>query len=493
MTGAPPSAVDEVRAVCDQFAETLAGGELAVEVDAVRARIDGPLRVAIAGRVKAGKSTMLNALVGERVAPTDAGECTRVVTWYQEGLGYEVQAVLRGGAAAPLPFERANGALVLDLDGHAPADVERIDVRWPSSALRAVTLIDTPGLASLDDENSLRTREFLAFGDDRPSDADAVIYLVRHLHRRDTEFLSAFMDRSVTAASPVNAVVVLSRADEIGAGRLDAMESSSRIAERYATDPDLSRLSSAVVPVVGLLAETGQTFREDEMAALRTLSGTDPEELARMLLSVTTFTEPGSSDLTVELRRDLLDRLGIFGVRHAVAQLQVDPSMSAGAMAASLVALSGLDALRALIDGHFLPRAQVLKARSALTSLRSIASRLALLDPAAASTLAAAVERCEASTLDFAHLRLSHLARVGEVRFGEEELLEVERLRTPGPVAERLGLPAETGVDALRDEVVRRLERWRHRGADPMAGSALFEASETMARTYEAVFVEVGA
>ena len=46
-------------------------------------RLDEPLRVAIAGKVKAGKSTLLNALVGEQVAPTDAGECTRVVTWYR--------------------------------------------------------------------------------------------------------------------------------------------------------------------------------------------------------------------------------------------------------------------------------------------------------------------------------------------------------------------------------------------------------------------------
>ena len=56
-------------------------------VDAVTQRLDEPLRVAIAGRVKAGKSTLLNALIGERLAATDAGECTRIVTWYRHGLG----------------------------------------------------------------------------------------------------------------------------------------------------------------------------------------------------------------------------------------------------------------------------------------------------------------------------------------------------------------------------------------------------------------------
>jgi GTPase Era involved in 16S rRNA processing len=37
------------------------------------------LRVAIVGR-KAGKSTLLSALVGERWAATDAGEGTRIAT-----------------------------------------------------------------------------------------------------------------------------------------------------------------------------------------------------------------------------------------------------------------------------------------------------------------------------------------------------------------------------------------------------------------------------
>ena len=60
----------------------------------MRARLDGPLRVAIAGKVKAGKSTLLNALVGENVAPTDASECTRVVTWYRNGQVYRVTALM---------------------------------------------------------------------------------------------------------------------------------------------------------------------------------------------------------------------------------------------------------------------------------------------------------------------------------------------------------------------------------------------------------------
>ena len=58
-------------------------GERSARIVELRERLDGPLRVAIAGKVKAGKSTLLNTLVGERIAPTDASECTRVVTRYR--------------------------------------------------------------------------------------------------------------------------------------------------------------------------------------------------------------------------------------------------------------------------------------------------------------------------------------------------------------------------------------------------------------------------
>src|SRR3954462_1821443 len=48
-------------------------------------RLGAPLQVAVAGRIKSGKSTLVNALIGRRVAPTDIGECTRLVTRFQYG------------------------------------------------------------------------------------------------------------------------------------------------------------------------------------------------------------------------------------------------------------------------------------------------------------------------------------------------------------------------------------------------------------------------
>src|SRR4051794_28130721 len=82
---------------------------------AMAERLDGPLRVAIAGKVKAGKSTLLNALVGDQVAAVDAGECTRVVTWYRAATEPRIVLEPRSGPFRVLPARRRGGALVIDL------------------------------------------------------------------------------------------------------------------------------------------------------------------------------------------------------------------------------------------------------------------------------------------------------------------------------------------------------------------------------------------
>ena len=484
------TALDQALLLCDRAAEILSGTSRSADVQAVRARAEGPLRVALAGRVKAGKSTLLNALVGERLAATDAGECTRIVTWFKNGPNYEVEAVLVDGTRAALPFKRVDGALSIELGGIDADRVNRIEVTWPSANLRNVTLIDTPGLASLDDANSLRTREFLAMGEDRPSDADAVIYLMRHLHRADADFLGAFLDRSVAASSPVNAVAVLARADEIGACRLDAMQSASRIAARYQADPVVRALCTHVTAMAGLLAETSLTLREDEAAALRTLATTADAELDEMLLSADGFCASASSDLTVELRRDLLDRLGLYGLRLVIEQLRAGAVASAAELSRVLVEASGLAELRAVIDQRFLPQAQTLKARSAIAALRDIARSFAADDSATARVLDAEIERVESAISDFAELRVAHLVLSGTVALTPDETAEVERATAPGSSDDaRLDVVAGASAEERRASALAAVAQWRTRGSDPLNDSALTEVCDTLARTYEGIYV----
>ena len=230
--------VGQIRRIADEASRIAGDDDLRGEIETVIRRLDEPLRVAIAGRTKAGKSTLLNALVGERLAATDASECTRIVTWYRHALGYRVDAELRPAGTQALAFRREDGALLIDLGELAEATVERIEVGWPARRLAELTLIDTPGLGSADTDSSARTTEALLDEDgDRPGEADAVIYLMRHLHRYDAQFLEAFIDRTLAHASPINAIVVLSRADEIGAARPDALDSARTVAAQVRRGP----------------------------------------------------------------------------------------------------------------------------------------------------------------------------------------------------------------------------------------------------------------
>ncbi|CPZ72200.1 Isoniazid inductible gene protein IniC [Mycobacteroides abscessus] len=114
------------------------------ELRRIAARLDEPIRVAIAGTLNAGKSTLVNALVGEDIAPTDATEATRIVAWFRHGAAPRVTANLFSGVRQDIPIRR-EGGLSFELDRLDPALVADLDVNWPAPELNEITLIDPQG------------------------------------------------------------------------------------------------------------------------------------------------------------------------------------------------------------------------------------------------------------------------------------------------------------------------------------------------------------
>jgi hypothetical protein len=474
------SLLELLRQESDTMAAEVAGTPQAGAVREVQARMAEPIRIAIAGRVKAGKSTLLNALVGERLAATDAGECTRIPTWYRHGDSYRIMAIRRDGEPRELRFDRSSGKLDIDLGDLAVEDVERIEVEWPLDALKEGILIDTPGLASLDDRASIRTRELLGLDPDRTSQADAVLYCLRHLHRTDAEYLGAFLDHSVAGASAANAIAVLTRADEIGAGRPDALESAGRIAGRYAADPRVRAMCTAVAPVVGLMGETGQSLTESEAATIRAIAAQSDTDLAEQLVSADRFAAAGG-EVPPDQRAALLDRLGLYGIRIAVAFARQGAAagrrLTAAEIGQHLIGESGLIGLSRAMERHFVPQAEALKARSALAGLRTVAHHVAQSDPALADRQLGRLEQLESAAGELLVQRIRFLVTSGEVRLPEVELGVAERFLGASTVAARLGLPADADPSALRARSLALIEAWRAQGGagllDPVTAEAL--------------------
>ena len=456
-------------------------------------RLDEPLRVAIAGKVKAGKSTLLNALVGEQVAPTDAGECTRVVTWYRDGTTPRIVLHPHIGTPRPLPVRRHDGALEINLGATSAEECERLVVDWPAQSLRATTLIDTPGIASTSKDVSRRTVAFLDPDDDTPTEADAVVYLMRHVHAQDAAFLEAFRDRGVARATAVNTVAVLSRADEIGAGRVDAMFSARGIAARYRADPTVRGLCQNVVAVAGLLAQTARTLRQAEHTALAALARTARDDLETELLSVDRFLRAGrDAEVTTEVRDRLLARFGLFGIRLSSSLIRQGADGPA-ALATELVDRSGLRELEQVLHTQFAERRDVLKARSALLAVDSV---LRTGDGTGhhQGPLAREIDRVLSGAHEFTELRLLSALRSGSVTLPSRDADDGERLLGDAGAspAARLGLAPDTPSNEVADAAYAALERWRRHTVNPMLGRATTDACRAVVRSCEGILAGLG-
>lgn len=481
--------LDRTRALLAEAVTVYRGTEHEARLTATLDRLDEPLRVAVAGRVKAGKSTLLNALVGEQLAATDAGECTRIVTWYVDGHTYRVTLRPRNGPERTAAFTRDDGAIDVDLGGLAAADVEEMVVTWPSAQLRRATLVDTPGIGSLTESVTRRAWELLAT-DDEETPADAVVYLMRHLHAGDVDFLRAFQDTEMSRPNPVNAIAVLSRADEIGVGRPDSMTSARRIATRLSADPTLRRVVQTVVPVAGLLAETAVTLTETEVGHLRTIAARTPREVEGLLLTADRFlTQLPDLGLTEFERRDLLRRFGVFGVRLASTILRRGP-VTATELSHDLIERSGLEDLRAVLQSLFFSRREVLKSRSALLGLEALTAE----HPRPGSLgLSARIEEVLASAHAFTELRILSALRAGWVVGKPDVIEELERLigGAGTTMPERLGLAADAGREQLSATATEALARWQRRAENPLTSHQLGVASRVAIRSCEGMLAEL--
>ncbi|MGH3985001.1 MAG: dynamin family protein, partial [Pseudonocardiaceae bacterium] len=294
----------------------------------------------------------------------------------------------------------------------------------------------------------------------------------------------------------VNTVAVLSRADEIGGGRVDAMFSAKTIAQRYRKDPTLRGLCQGVVPVAGLLAQTGRTMRQVEFDALAALSRAPRDDVDGLLLSSDRFLRADSAAVTAirpvgssEIRHGLLHRFGLFGLRLSVTLIRQGTDTPA-ALAEELVRRSGLDELRELLNTQFTERRDLLKARSALLALDSVLHGDTRADT---GPLLGDVERILAGAHEFAELRLLSALRSGAVNLPKAELDEAERLLGGSGAAPemRLGQPAGSKADELRQAALEALTRWHRRAENPLSGRATADACRVVVRSCEGMMARL--
>jgi hypothetical protein len=243
-----------------------------------------------------------------------------------------------------------------------------------------------------------------------------------------------------------------------------------------------------VLPVDGLLAQTGQTLREDELSDLRALAALDKSATEDLLLSVDRFRRPSLS-LTVgaPARAQLLARFGLFGVRLTLALLRTK-DLRAAALSEELVRRSGLAELRRVLDAELTERRDHLRAHAAVRALARVVAEHPV---AGSSDLAAQCERLTLGAREVRELEQLGALRAADIELDPAELEAAERLLGAwgqDPVA-RLGLRAGARPSDVQAAAVDALARWRDRGEDPLLNRDTRHACRTLVRTCEAMLV----
>ncbi|UZJ24835.1 dynamin family protein [Rhodococcus antarcticus] len=439
---------------------TQVGPELGPAVHDVLDRLQAPLQVAVTGRLSSGKSTLVNALIGRKVAPTAAGECTRLVTRFTFGAVDRVDVVLHDGRVIGLGLD-PDGTVPADVAtraGVALADVSHLEAAVTSDLLAELTVIDTPGLGSLERAPLAGVQHGAVAG------AEAVLHVLTQSARADdAEALATFgADTAGREAGPATVLAVLTKVDTVapesvagsdgsvwGAGRVLAAEQARALGGRVVD----------VLPVVGLLAETCETgaFTAVDADALRTLAGTDGAVRTAMLLSADLFTTLECAvDGPTRLR--LLDLLDLYGVGCALRALDADPEMATGRLRAALAGASGLAAVRVRLQRVLAARVDVLKAAAALGALAGLARGDTVAEVAVRDGVERLLRLPEAHQLRVAEALT--LLTSGTVTLPADLTAEAVRLGTETDPGDRVGTPGAS-VRELTAVALERAGWWR--------------------------------
>jgi GTPase Era involved in 16S rRNA processing len=143
--------------------------------DAITQFAKAQVQIAILGKAKRGKSTLINALLGRRddlVAPIDKLPASSAITRFQWSDQEQAVVTFHDGHSESIPFEQLRQYVTEEFNRENHKRVSVVDVSGPFSGLaRDMILIDTPGAASIHEHHDALLHAFIP-------QADAVVFLL---------------------------------------------------------------------------------------------------------------------------------------------------------------------------------------------------------------------------------------------------------------------------------------------------------------------------
>ena len=486
---------------------------LADSAKEMKTRLFEPLRVAVVGIAKAGKSTFMNALMGDSIVDTGTTETTFTVGWFRYGETPSLKICFRDGSTQDAPFSDLSKWSVRNAarENDRLNDVKYVMIYYPSEVLRRIEFIDTPGLNSVYGTDAQNTEDFLAIQGHEDtlaeaSSADAVIYAFsRSLSGFDTEVLQAFHEGGTRGNSPINSIGILTKIDATGIwgiddyGKKTPAEAALPVTDKLMRDPTAQEMLFAVYPVCAKPAEGIAQLNEADREVLKKAAALDPDTLADLLYDARTFTVDEDAEFAAlgpaAARKSLMGKLAQYGILEAAGQLRAGRSLEE--LETVMRAGCGIDKVLNILQSHFGNRTFLIKTQFIFGHLGTVLSELkqAFPEDRAVQNVCMQIReemdnlKTSVQTLD--ELKVLQMYYNRQVDFQSAEELE-DFLRVTGEYGrspeERLGMEKGCTIAQFREKAGQKAGKWRARAADIMRDRAYVTAARTIARSYEIMY-----
>ena len=128
-------------------------------------------RLVVLGQFKRGKSTFINALLGEPILPTDVIPLTAVITEISYNVQVKAEVLFQDGHKEAIKPEELAAFVSESQNPANRKQVDKVTVQHPAKILQdGLILVDTPGVGSIHQHNTRLTQEYIP-------NVDAAIFL----------------------------------------------------------------------------------------------------------------------------------------------------------------------------------------------------------------------------------------------------------------------------------------------------------------------------
>lgn len=354
------------------------------EVRKIAHNLKSPFNIAVFGRMKVGKSSLINALIGKKLTITDTEEATATINRLTYATGEKLNSFTIHWLHAQAE-DRPLSELKTAWTGKSAQSLENtrhaawLELYTDAKPLQDIYITDTPGIGSVTASHEEIARQFI-----KGQSADALLYVFStDAHDQDAESLAGFRQYCMTGSALNNTLGVYHRWDTLYFDNDGDMSSIRKSA--LALHEKLKEWIPDIVPVsapIGLLAQTAPpAFWEACRSVLRTFEN-EADFKETIYVHAIWNIEPARREL-YRMAAELDCPWASF--RAVLLHLYRNPE---AAPADAAMQLSGLPLLRHKLDTQFFSNKVIIqhgqnaaRVRSALNrAFRNLATRISHLN-----------------------------------------------------------------------------------------------------------------